>query len=182
MAAGEDVAMIATVVTILFSLAVLGWSLLYKCTDATMDPKDFNLDKCLGFLIPPQATKKTESVSVEGENLTSKKLYETVEGEEDEEDEDEDYKFIREFNEMNTKIIGSDYTDIAARTLGECAKICYENQVNDCGGFISEYKDKTSEQDRVTCRLYPKGNLSDSTIPSYLTRSFYLKGQTVTRI
>lgn len=180
MAAGEDVAMIATVVTILFSLAVLGWSLLYKCTDATMDPKDFNLDKCLGFLIP-QTTKKTETelASVKGENLTSKKLYETVEGEED---EDEDYKFIREFNEMNTKIVGSDHVDIAARTLGECAKICYENQVNDCGGFISEYKDKTSEQDRVTCRLYPKGNLSDSTIPSYLTRSFYLKGQTLTQI
>lgn len=188
MAAGENVATIVTLVTILFSVVVLGWALLYKCSDATMNPSDFSLHKCLGFLIPAETTKtkttttKTE-ITVPDQQLMSASVYEVVQNEEN--DDDEYYDTMKQFVEMNTKIIGNDYTDIAARSLGECANICFYNEVTvganseECGGFVSEYKDVTSDQDRVTCRLYPKGSLSDSKIPSYITRSFYRKGETL---
>ena len=186
MAAGEDIGLIATVITILFSTAVLGWALLYKCTDATMVPNDFTLDKCFTFF--PEAEKANKSVAevnVEGQDLFAKST--SLKTGQDEK-EDEYYAYISNFKEMDTRIYGTDYTDIAARTIGECAKICFEKQVpvvvngSECGGFISEYKDVGDDNDRVYCRLYPKGNLSDSTLPSYDKRSFYLKNTQLTRI
>ena len=186
MAAGEDVAMIATVVTILFSVAVLGWAVMYKCTNTSLKLDDFNLNTCLGFLLPPSPPPSPVTPEVDG--TISSLLSKDKSVVQDDDDDDEYYTYINNFNEMNTKIIGNDYTDIAARTVGECAKICFENQVgvgegaSECGGFISEYKDVTSDLDRVKCRLYSKGNLSDSTIQSFLTRSFYLKGQEIPRI
>jgi hypothetical protein len=184
MAAGEDVAMIATVVTILFSVAVLGWAVMYKCTNTSLKLDDFNLNTCLGFLLPPPPPPVTPEADVTPTSLLSKNKSVI----QDDDDDDEYYTYVNNFNELDTKIIGDDYTDIAARTVGECAKICFENQVgvgtgaSQCGGFISEYKDITSDLDRVKCRLYPKGNLSDSTVQSFLTRSFYLKGQEIPRI
>lgn len=186
MAAGEDVAMIATVVTILFSVAVLGWAVMYKCTNTSLKLDDFNLNTCLGFLLPPPPPLPpvTPVVDVTTTSLLSKNKSVV----QDDDDDDEYYMYVNNFEEMDTKIIGDDYTDIAARSVGECAKICFENQVGvgegsgQCGGFVSEYKDVTSDLDRVKCRLYPKGNLSDSTVQSFLTRSFYLKGQEIPRI
>jgi len=187
MAAGEDVALIATLITILFSVVVLGWALLYKCTDATMIPGDFTFDKCFTFF--PKSEKKlktpTEVVDVQGTNLLEKSSYSSNVVTDN---EDEDYTFISNFNEMNTRIYGTVYNDISARSLGECAKICYENQVpvgvegNGCGGFTSEDRETTSDTDRVYCRLYEKGNLSDSTLSTYEKRSFYLKGTTLRTI
>lgn len=184
MAAGEDIGLIATVITILFSTAVLGWALLYKCTDATMVPNDFTLDKCFTIFPKAEETKKEESV-VEGQDLFAKSTSWKT-GQDDK--EDEYYEYISNFKEMDTRLYGTDFTDIAARTIGECAKICYEKQVpvgansGECGGFTSEYKDVGDDDDRVYCRLYPKGNLSDSTLPSYDKRSFYLKGTQLTPI
>lgn len=188
MATGEDISLIATVITILFSTVVLGWALLYKCTDTTLISGDFTFDKCFSFF--PEAEKpKTQTqtqtkVEVKDDNLFVKST--STNGEDDK--EDVDYKFVSEFNEMDTRLYGTGYSDISARTLGECAKICYEQQVPvgpsslECGGFTSEFKDIESDDDRIYCRLYPKGNLSDSTLPSYEKRSFYLKGTTLTAI
>lgn len=184
MAAGEDISLIATVVTILFSTVVLGWALLYKCTDATMKPGDFTFDKCFTFF--PETGQEQEqklTTTTKPSEIFAKSTFSSVDDK-----EDEDYSFISNFKEMNTRLYGTDYSDISARTLGECAKICYEKQVPvgaeslECGGFTSEYKDVESDDNRVYCRLYPKGNLSDSTLPSYDKRSFYLKGTTLTAV
>jgi len=184
MATGEDISLIATVITILFSTVVLGWALLYKCTDATLIPGDFTFDKCFSFFPKAEKPKTETKAEVKDVDLFAKSTSVKVEDNR----EDPDYKFISEFNEMDTRLYGTGYSDISARTLGECAKICYEQQVPvgpsslECGGFTSEFKDIESDDDRVYCRLYPKGNLSDSTLPSYEKRSFYLKGTTLTAI
>jgi len=186
MATGEDIGLIATIITILFSTAVLGWALLYKCTDATMVPGDFTFDKCFSFLPEAEKPKKAVAkVDVKSADLFAKST--TFTSDKDEK-EDEYYGFVDHFKEMDTRLYSTDYSDISARTLGECAKICYENQVPvgaqslECGGFTSEYKDVESDDDRVYCRLYTKGNLSDSTLPSYEKRSFYIKGTSLTPI
>lgn len=184
MATGEDISLIATVITILFSTVVLGWALLYKCTDATLIPGDFTFDKCFSFFPEAEKPKTETKVQVKDVDLFAKST--STNGED--EREDQDYRFVSEFNEMDTRLYGTGYSDISARTIGECAKICYEQQVPvgpsslECGGFTSEFKDLESDDDRVYCRLYPKGNLSDSTLPSYEKRSFYLKGTTLTAI
>ena len=49
MSAGENVATITVLMTIVFSMIVLGWALFYKCTDSTFKTDDLAVEKCFSF-------------------------------------------------------------------------------------------------------------------------------------
>ena len=54
MSAGENVATITVLMTIIFSMIVLGWALFYKCTDSTFKTDDLAVEKCFSFLAVPK--------------------------------------------------------------------------------------------------------------------------------
>lgn len=188
MSAGENAAAIATLMTIIFSVVVMGWALLYKCTDATLVPGDFEVQKCFSFIpitkkdptVPEtQVEEKTNLLS--GKNATGSFLQSSnIDDGDDDSIDPDSYKYLDEFVEMDTKLTSSNaFVDISATDIYNCAKICANNEVsvgaNGCGGFTSQYEDPTPDDRRVECRLYEKGNLRDSQIFSGTTTSFYLK-------
>jgi hypothetical protein len=188
MPAGENAAAIATLMTILFSVVVMGWVLLYKCTDATLVPGDFAVQKCFSFIAVPKKPEVSNVSTVEEttdllSGASTKGSILQVSGVGDEDDgviDPDSYKYLDEFNEMDTKLTSSNaFVDISATDIYNCAKICANVEVQvgaaGCGGFTSEYDDPTPDDRRVTCRLYEKGHLRDSKIFSGTTTSFYLK-------
>jgi len=192
MPAGENAAAIATLMTLMFSLVVMGWALFYKCTDATFVPGDFAVQKCFSFIATPKKddpepdTEKTEeeSTSLFSDSVNEGSILETVDDEDLSELELDNLKYLNDFNEMNTKLTSEVFTDISAANIYDCARICAMNEVRvdeedeegECGGFTSEYEDPTPDDQRVMCRLYKKDNLSDTGVRSFATTSFYLKG------
>ena len=62
MSAGENVATITVLMTIVFSMIVLGWALFYKCTDSTFKTEDLAVEKCFSFMAVP---KKEEPEVIE---------------------------------------------------------------------------------------------------------------------
>jgi len=190
MPAGENAAAIATLMVILFSTIVLGWALLYKCTDETLKPEDFAVQKCFSFIAVP----KKEKVVVEesdtgvdtlliGKSTASGILQNSNIDDDDEMMDPDSYKYLQDFDEMQTKLTADVFTDVAATDIYNCAKICSTNEVpvgegeevGECGGFTSQYEDPTPDDGRVECRLYKEGSLSDSGINSFSTTSFRLK-------
>ena len=189
MPAGENAAAIATLMTLMFSLVVMGWALLYKCTDATLVPGAFAVQKCFSFIAKPKKdepesdTEKTreESTSLFSGSVNGGSILETTDDEDLSELELDNLAYIGEFNEMGTKLTSEVFTDISAANIYDCARICATNEVQidedgECGGFTSEYEDPTPDDQRVMCRLYKKDNLSDTGVRSFATTSFYLKG------
>ena len=192
MPAGENAAAIATLMTLMFSLVVMGWALLYRCTDATLVPGDFAVQKCFSFIAKPKkdepepesGDKEEESTSLFSGSVNGGSILETVDDEDLSELELDNLAYIGEFNEMSTKLTSEVFTDISAANIYDCARICATNEVQideedeegECGGFTSEYEDPTPDDQRVMCRLYKKDNLSDTGVKSFATTSFYLKG------
>ena len=189
---GENAAAIATLMVILFSTIVLGWALLYKCTDETLKPDDFAVQKCFSFIAVPKKEKAVVEDSDTGVDTllmggsTAGGILQKSNIDDDDEMMDPDsYKYLQDFDEMQTKLTSTVFTDIAATDIYNCAKICATNEVavgigadaGKCGGFTSQYEDPTPDDGRVSCRLYKEGieNLSDSGIASFSTTSFILK-------
>ena len=72
MSAGENVATITALITIIFSTVVLGWALFYKCTDSTFKTDDLAVEKCFSFIAVPKeeepaVVKSNEPVAFFGE-------------------------------------------------------------------------------------------------------------------
>ena len=187
---GENAAAIATLMVILFSTIVLGWALLYKCTDETLKPDDFAVQKCFSFIAVPKKEKVVVEDSDTGVDTllmggsTAGGILQKSNIDDDDEMMDPDsYKYLQDFDEMQTKLTSTVFTDIAATDIYNCAKICATNEVavgigddaGECGGFTSQYEDPTPDDGRVSCRLYKEGSLSDSGIASFSTTSFILK-------
>ena len=187
---GENAAAIATLMVILFSTIVLGWALLYKCTDETLKPDDFAVQKCFSFIAVPKKEKavvedddKTQINTLLMGGSTAGGILQKSNIDDDEIADPDSYKYLKEFNEMNTKWTANVFTTVAATDIYNCAKICATNEVavgigddaGECGGFTSQYEDPTPDDGRVSCRLYKKGSLSDSGIASFSTTSFILK-------
>ena len=190
MPAGENAAAITTLMVILFSTIVLGWALLYKCTDETLKPDDFAVQKCFSFIAVPKKEKvvvkaddKTQINNLLMGGSTAGGILQKSNIDDDEIADPDSYKYLKEFNEMNTKWTANVFTTVAATDIYNCAKICATNEVavgigddaGECGGFTSQYEDPTPDDGRVSCRLYKKGSLSDSGIASFSTTSFILK-------
>lgn len=191
MPAGENAAAIATLMTIVFSMVVMGWALLYKCTETTLDPNDFAVQKCFSFLsVPKKEDEKKvtatveESTSLFGDNVTESSILQSTDIDDDVTAMDPDsYKYMSDFNEMNTKLTAEVYTNVSASDIYNCAKICSTNEIvvgedeeaGECGGFTSEYEDSTPGDGRVICRLYKKGTVQDTGVRSYSSTSFQLK-------
>ena len=136
MPAGENAAAITTLMVILFSTIVLGWALLYKCTDTTLKPDDFAVQKCFSFIAVP----KKEKVVVKDDDETQINtllmggsaaggILQNSNIDDDEIADPDSYKYLKEFDEMQTKLTSTVFTDVAATDIYNCAKICATNEV-----------------------------------------------------
>jgi hypothetical protein len=187
---GENAAAIATLMVILFSTIVLGWALLYKCTDETLKPDDFAVQKCFSFIAVPKKEKvvvkdddKTQINNLLMGGSTADGILQKSNIDDGGAIDPDSYKYLRDFNEKGTKWTANVFTTVAATDIYNCAKICATNEVavgigddaGECGGFTSQYEDPTPDDGRVSCRLYKEGSLSDSGIASFSTTSFILK-------
>ena len=132
---GENAAAIATLMVILFSTIVLGWALLYKCTDETLKPDDFAVQKCFSFIAVPKKEKAVVEDSDTGVDTllmggsTAGGILQKSNIDDDEIADPDSYKYLQEFKEMNTKLTSTVFTDIAATDIYNCAKICATNEV-----------------------------------------------------
>jgi hypothetical protein len=136
MPAGENAAAITTLMVILFSTIVLGWALLYKCTDTTLKPDDFAVQKCFSFIAVPKKEKvvvkdddKTQINTLLMGGSTAGGILQKSNIDDDEIADPDSYKYLQEFKEMNTKLTSTVFTDIAATDIYNCAKICATNEV-----------------------------------------------------
>ena len=136
MPAGENAAAITTLMVILFSTIVLGWALLYKCTDTTLKPDDFAVQKCFSFIAVPKKEKVVVEDSDTGVDTllmggsTAGGILQKSNIDDDDEMMDPDsYKYLQDFDEMQTKLTSTVFTDIAATDIYNCAKICATNEV-----------------------------------------------------
>ena len=137
MPAGENAAAITTLMVILFSTIVLGWALLYKCTDETLKPDDFAVQKCFSFIAVPKKEKvvvkdddKTQINNLLMGGSTADGILQKSNIDDDDEMMDPDsYKYLQDFDEMQTKLTSTVFTDIAATDIYNCAKICATNEV-----------------------------------------------------
>lgn len=194
MSAGENVATITALITIIFSTVVLGWALFYKCTDSTFKTDDLAVEKCFSFIAVPKKEQQVDNTPVANEpdtllsgsnGIGTSLVISGVEGKmEDNVANLESMKYLRKFKETRTKITSDFLRDIAATDIYNCAQMCYDNEIiideedtteNQCGGFTSELEDPTPENGRVMCRLYKKGSLSETGIVSYTTNSYKLQ-------
>ena len=121
---------------ILFSTIVLGWALLYKCTDETLKPDDFAVQKCFSFIAVPKKEKVVVEDSDTGVDTllmggsTAGGILQKSNIDDDDEMMDPDsYKYLQDFDEMQTKLTSTVFTDIAATDIYNCAKICATNEV-----------------------------------------------------
>ena len=135
MPAGENAAAITTLMVILFSTIVLGWALLYKCTDETLKPDDFAVQKCFSFIAVPKKEKVVVEDSDTGVDTllmggsTAGGILQKSNIDDDEIADPDSYKYLKEFNEMNTKWTANVFTTVAATDIYNCAKICATNEV-----------------------------------------------------
>ena len=135
MPAGENAAAITTLMVILFSTIVLGWALLYKCTDTTLKPDDFAVQKCFSFIAVPKKEKVVVEDSDTGVDTllmggsTAGGILQKSNIDDDEIADPDSYKYLKEFDEMQTKLTSTVFTDVAATDIYNCAKICATNEV-----------------------------------------------------
>lgn len=136
MPAGENAAAITTLMVILFSTIVLGWALLYKCTDTTLKPDDFAVQKCFSFIAVPKKEKvvvkdddETQINNLLMGGSTAGGILQKSNIDDDEIADPDSYKYLKEFNEMNTKWTANVFTTVAATDIYNCAKICATNEV-----------------------------------------------------
>ena len=156
-------------IVIVIVLCIL--SIMYKCTDGSMDPNGFSSDTCLKLGDPKKKdddksiTNKDDSVTesplLSGGGLLGSLFGSSISGEEDEVDYSSyvDYFTISkngvkvEEHELDTwgEVDKLDSLEVDANGAGECAKICYEKDEiigrHDCNAF------KMNSNGRK-CKLY----------------------------
>lgn len=192
MSAGENVATITVLMTIVFSMIVLGWALFYKCTDSTFKTDDLAVEKCFSFLAVPKKEEKpkvvesNEPVAFFSDSGPGVSMVESNNVDDDTDDimDQDSIKYMRRFQEARTKVTSDKYFDVRAADVYNCAKICATDEIKideddpeteQCGGFTTELEDSTPDDGRVMCRLYKKGNLSETGVRSYSTVSYIRK-------
>lgn len=190
MSAGENVATITVLMTIIFSMIVLGWALFYKCTDSTFKTDDLAVEKCFSFMaVPkkeePEVIETDEPVAFFSDSGPGISMVSSGDPDEEVESIDEEsFKYMKRFKETKTKITSDVFFDVSASDIYNCAKICATDEVKiddedpeteQCGGFTSELEDPTPEDGRVMCRLYKKDNLSETGVRSYSSVSYIRK-------
>ena len=103
MSAGENVATITALITIIFSTVVLGWALFYKCTDSTFKTDDLAVEKCFSFIAVPKeeepaVVKSNEPVAFFSKYGTGVSMVSSGDVDEDTEYIDEDsIKYMKRF-------------------------------------------------------------------------------------
>lgn len=155
-------------IVIVIVLCIL--SIMYKCTDGSMDPNGFSVDTCFKLGDPKKdddktSTKTDESATtsplLSGGGLLGSLFGSSLSGEEDEVDYSPyvDYFTISkdgvkvEEHELDTwgEVDKLDSLEVDANGPGECAKICYEKDEiighHDCNAF------KMNSNGRK-CKLY----------------------------
>ena len=156
-------------IVIVIVLCIL--SIMYKCTDGSMDPNGFSSDTCLKLGDPKKKdddksiTNKDDSVTesplLSGGNLSGSLFGSSISGEEDEVDYSSyvDYYTISkdgvrvdtfkdldddgEPDKFDSKVIDDVYSP------GQCAKVCYEQSED-----IDGYKCNAFKMDGKKCVLY----------------------------
>ncbi len=191
MSAGENVATITALVTIVFSMIVLGWALFYKCTDSTFKTDDLAVEKCFSFLaVPkkeePKVVESNEHVAFFSDSGQGVSMVQSNNEDDDTDDimDQDSIKYMRRFREARTKVTSDKFFDVRAADVYNCAKICATDEIKideddpeteQCGGFTTELEDSTPDDGRVMCRLYKKDNLSETGVRSYATVSYIRK-------
>ena len=191
MSAGENVATITALMTIVFSMIVLGWALFYKCTDSTFKTEDLAVEKCFSFMaVPkkeePEVTETDEPVAFFSDSGPGISMVQSNNEDDDTDNimDQDSIKYMRRFQEARTKVTSDKYFDVRATDVYNCAKICATDEIKiddddpeteQCGGFTTELEDSTPDDGRVMCRLYKKDNLSETGVRSYATVSYIRK-------
>jgi len=191
MSAGENVATITVLMTIVFSMIVLGWALFYKCTDSTFKTDDLAVEKCFSFLaVPkkeePEVVESNEPVAFFSDSGPGVSMVQSTSIDDDTDDimDQDSIKYMRRFQEARTKVTSDTFFDVSASDVYNCAKICATDEIKideddpetkQCGGFTTELEDSTPDDRRVMCRLYKNDNLSETGIQSYTTISYIRK-------
>jgi hypothetical protein len=191
MSAGENVATITALMTIVFSMIVLGWALFYKCTDSTFKTDDLAVEKCFSFLaVPkreePKVVESNEPVAFFSDSGPGGSMVQSTSVDDDTDDimDQDSIKYMRRFREARTKVTSDTFFDVRASDVYNCAKICATDEIKideddpetkQCGGFTTELEDSTPDDGRVMCRLYKNDNLSETGVRSYATISYIRK-------
>jgi len=191
MSAGENVATITVLMTIVFSMIVLGWALFYKCTDSTFKTDDLAVEKCFSFLaVPkkeePEVVESNEPVAFFSDSGPGVSMVQSTSVDDDTDDimDQDSIKYMRRFREAKTKVTSDTFFDVRASDVYNCAKICATDEIKideddpetkQCGGFTTELEDSTPDDGRVMCRLYKNDNLSETGVRSYTTISYIRK-------
>ena len=191
MSAGENAATITALMTIVFSMIVLGWALFYKCTDSTFKTDDLAVEKCFSFLaVPkkeePKVVESNEPVAFFSGSGPGVSMVQSTSVDDDTDDimDQDSIKYMRRFREARTKVTSDTFFDVRASDVYNCAKICATDEIKideddpetkQCGGFTTELEDSTPDDGRVMCRLYKNDNLSETGVRSYTTISYIRK-------
>lgn len=191
MSAGENVATITALMTIVFSMIVLGWALFYKCTDSTFKTEDLAVEKCFSFLaVPkkeePKVVESNEPVAFFSDSGPGGSMVQSTSVDDDTDDilDQDSIKYMRRFREARTKVTSDTFFDVRASDVYNCAKICATDEIKideddpetkQCGGFTTELEDSTPDDGRVMCRLYKNDSLSETGVRSYATISYIRK-------
>lgn len=191
MSAGENVATITVLMTIVFSMIVLGWALFYKCTDSTFKTDDLAVEKCFSFLaVPkkeePEVVESNEPVAFFSDSGPGVSMVQSTSIDDDTDDimDQDSIKYMRHFREARTKVTSDTFFNVRASDVYNCAKICATDEIKideddpetkQCGGFTTELEDSTPDDGRVMCRLYKNDNLSETGVQSYTTISYIRK-------
>lgn len=191
MSAGENVATITVLMTVVFSMIVLGWALFYKCTDSTFKTDDLAVEKCFSFLaVPkkeePEVVESNEPVAFFSDSGPGVSMVQSTSVDDDTDDimDQDSIKYMRRFREAKTKVTSDTFFDVRASDVYNCAKICATDEIKideddpetkQCGGFTTELEDSTPDDGRVMCRLYKNDNLSETGVRSYTTISYIRK-------
>lgn len=149
--------------------SALGGGLFYACSDGTLKPSEFDINKCLNFGIKDveavvsgdvrQATE--ESSDLAGDSTSGDGLI--PDAPVDDEAADPNLNFLDYFNRDRTRFSGNGVT-ASATNAAECAKICYTDEVDmpnegeKCQGFLSD--------DSTYCKLYPSIDSTEGEINS----------------
>ena len=163
------------------SSSAAGSGIFYACSDGTMSPDEFDFKKCtnFGFSDILEGTEAITGLDVGSEeefepsDTTSQDMGLLVPGGLSDED-DPNSTYIDFFGSGKSETLQGLGVVATASSLGECAKLCYENGVamrgesDECNGFVS---DKASK-----CILYPANITNTGSTLQSGEKSYSLKG------
>ena len=139
------------------SSSAVGSGVFYACSDGTMSPGDFDINKCTNFgfndILQGTGAVTGTSTTVDTSPATSVVTDGGLLVPGSAEDEDPNATFLDFFGTGKTETLTGLGVVAAATSKTDCAKICYNNEVQmrgegeECNGFVSDGFSK--------CVLYP---------------------------